>query len=272
MHTSIRSYAMHCLTVLYIGGATNLGKIEAVMQTKNDPGAKKISYDFLDRVIHDLRSPLSSILNYIDLLSDPEVREDTRFIEECYPIVVRQGKQINRLLDNALITAAIDAGCFDFKMAPFSIGYLIEEIVEEMTDQTGREILYKNQAGEIICVGDALRLREMIINLIDNGIRFSSPEKPVGVSFRRSQAEGWAEISVQDQGTGFSEAEKEILFNRFGRIRNNNFYGMQGSGLGLYIAAYIVACHNGRIDVESKAGEGSVFTVSLPIDVSGEGL
>ena len=235
---------------------------------KSEPKIHKVPFDFMDRVIHDLRSPLSSILNYVDLMSDPEVRSDTQFIEECYPIVLRQGKQINRLLDNALIVAAIDAGCYDFKMTPFSLGYLIKEIVEEMNSQTGREINYENHIGETICIGDSLRLREMVINLVDNGLKFSRPEDSVRITLRHSHKPEWTEISVKDQGIGFREAEKEILFTRFGRIRNNNAHGMQGSGLGLYIVAHIVACHGGSIDVESKPGVGSTFTVSLPIDMS----
>jgi signal transduction histidine kinase len=115
-------------------------------------------------------------------------------------------------------------------------------------------------------VADAMSLREVINNLIDNGVKFSNHNSPVDVCLLRAKNPNWVEISISDQGIGIDEKDLPIIFRRFSRIYNEHTDDIPGNGLGLYIANNIVLNHQGEIKVESHPNDGSTFTVILPVE------
>lgn len=224
-----------------------------------------LQLEMFARIAHELRSPLASVHGYACLLSDPGLRQDPEFLDKCHATIVSQCQRINRFVENLLVTVQMDAGAYEIARLPFSLTRLAGEVVKEMTHQLGRQINLINLAGEIDLLGDELRIRDVLINLLENAVKFSGAEKPVSVSLRFSDTPGWVDISIQDQGMGIARADIPLLFNRFTRIKNTSISRVQGSGLGLYIAKNIVQSHQGCIDVQSTPGKGSQFTVSLPL-------
>jgi signal transduction histidine kinase len=121
----------------------------------------------------------------------------------------------------------------------------------------------------VILVGDALGLREVLVRLVDNGLKFSGVGEPVYVGLLHGEEPGWIDIPVRDSGIGIEPEEIATLFRRFSRVKCAATRDIPGVGLSLYIAGNIVRHHKGKITVESEPGVGSKFTVSLPLSQNG---
>jgi signal transduction histidine kinase len=220
----------------------------------------------LEKVTHDMRSLTASILGYADLLADAQFRCDENILNSCHQTIIQQGERIDRLMEQAVIMAHLETGTTQIKRSTFSITTLLAELIAETCEQSERQITFQNQIGEISIYGDALFLRLALLNLIDNGLRYSPAEKPLIVSLRPASTSGWIELEVKDQGIGIDPSQQDILFSRFGRIKNNQNRKSVGSGLGLYLAKVIIQEHRGTIKVKSQPGHGSTFSIVLPID------
>jgi len=224
--------------------------------------------EFLAKVSHDIRSPLASILGYAELLTDSKLRHDDHFIDTCYHIIRKEGNQVCRLVEDAVLAAGIGSGHYNFEFTPLRIDQLLEHLVDEAKKKSKREIRFENQIGDLTIVADAIGLREVINNLIDNGVKFSNHNSPVDVCLHRAKNPSWADISISDHGIGIAEKDLPIIFRRFSRIYNEYTDDIPGNGLGLYIANNIVLSHQGEIKVESHPNNGSTFTVILPLERS----
>jgi signal transduction histidine kinase len=111
--------------------------------------------------------------------------------------------------------------------------------------------------------GDELRLRELILNIVDNAVKYSHPGGEVGIRLRVADSSAW--LSVIDHGIGFPPDAQRRIFDRFYRTDEARAHTKKGTGLGLAICAWIVDTHHGRIEVESEVGKGSTFTIVLPL-------
>ncbi len=222
--------------------------------------------EFLAKMSHEIRSPLASMLGYSELITDPKLREDEQFIENCYQIIRKEGNQICRLVENAVLAAGIDSGHYDFEFTPLRLDKLLKCLIEDEKKRSSRDILFENLIGEIKIEADAIGIREAIKNLIDNGIKFSPANTPLIVRLKNANAPNYIEIEIKDYGIGIRDEDKSILYRRFSRIRNEHTNDIPGNGLGLYIANKIIINHHGEIEVESLPNESTSFTVSLPLE------
>ena len=222
--------------------------------------------EFLAKMSHEIRSPLASMLGYSELITDPKLREDEQFIENCYQIIRKEGNQVCRLVEDAVLAAGIDSGRYEFEFTPLRLDELLYCLIEEEKKRTSREIIFQNSIGEIKVEADAIGIREAIKNLIDNGIKFSSADTPLIVCLSYGKNSDFIEIEIKDYGIGIEEKDKSILYRRFSRIRNERTNNIPGNGLGLYIANNIVINHQGGIEVNTMPNEGSSFTITLPLE------
>jgi len=223
--------------------------------------------EFLASIVHELRSPLASILGYAAILTDsptPLTEDETMHHAQ---IIVTQALRMSRLVEEVLSAAQMEAERMEIIPVRLRLTFLLEEIVEEVQRQSRREILFeKNGLDNLWGEGDVLRLREVFLNLIENALKFSPPETPVSVTLRHLCSHRQIEIIIADQGIGIAENELPKLFRPFGRIKNDRTRGIQGSGLGLYIVKQIVERHHGTIAVHSKPEDGTAFIVTLPLE------
>jgi len=222
--------------------------------------------NFVEAISHQLRSPLASVLGFGAVLADPLTRPTDAEVERYAQIIVSQSGRMDQLIEKMLSAARIEAGQLDVTREPLHLRTLAVTVIEETKQQSRREIILKDDLGPAVCWGDALRLREVVLNLIENALKYSTLDTPVHVILQRAEAGNWAEITVTDQGIGIAQNELPGLFTRFGRIRNEQTRGIPGNGLGLYIVKYIVERHNGSILVHSQPGQGTKFTVRLPLE------
>ena len=196
------------------------------------------------------------------------MREGYQFIDKCYNIIRKEGNQVCRLVEDAVLASGISSGHYNFEYSPIQIDQFLQYIVDEESKKTDRQIDFENTAGEVTVAADAVGLREAFNNLIDNGVKFSTAEKPVEVELRQAKNPQWVEICVTDYGIGIEEKDQPILFRRFSRIHNEKTSDIPGNGLGLYIANNIIMNHKGEIKVDSTPDSGSTFTVLLPVENS----
>ena len=222
--------------------------------------------EFLAQVSHEIRSPLASILGYSELLTDAKLRYDDQFIDTCYTIIRKEGNQVCRLVEDAVLAAGISSGHYNFEYKSIQLDRFLNLLVDEASKRSDRQIDFRNQAGSVTISADAIGLREAFNNLLDNGVKFSPVDQPVEVVLRNAKNPQWIEIAVIDHGIGIDEKDQPRIFRRFSRIQNTNTSDIPGNGLGLYIANNIILNHQGEIKVDSNPNNGSTFTVLLPME------
>jgi two-component system NtrC family sensor kinase len=221
----------------------------------------RIKSDFVNMVSHDLRSPLTAILGYVELISraGPVNDQQREFIHRVQFSVANITALINDLLDLGRVEAGFDARNEIVHVPP---------IIHEVVDGFQKRIREKdhNITLEVpddlpVVIGNPIRLRQMISNLIVNAIKYT-PDHGL-ISIRSRAEDGQIIFQIQDNGPGIPPADQPFVFDKF--YRGSNIpYDSPGSGLGLAIVQSIVQSHQGRIWLDSTPGQGTTFTVVLP--------
>ena len=174
-------------------------------------------------------------------------------------------RQLN-IIEDLLKVARIDAGNIKLDIETTDIVLLLEDVISEQSAKAVKRqqiISLESPAREVPVNIDADRMRMVFENLIDNAIKYTPEKKNITVSIRRSATQ--AEVRIIDEGVGIDAADIEKLFRKFARVPNALSVEAGGSGLGLYWASRIIKLHHGRIEISSKLGQGSTFSVRLPL-------
>ena len=221
--------------------------------------------DFVANVSHELKTPLTSIQGFAQAILDGTV-EDQAGRQHAAQVIFDEADRLRRLVEDLLELARMDAGQVDFKEERLDLGQLLEAVSERLTVRT-REAGVSMELSNLDLpevVGDGDRLAQVFTNLLDNAIKHS----PSGASVRvwgESKA-GWVSIHVDDRGPGIPPEELSRIFERFYQLDKARRGGSaRGAGLGLAISREIVANHGGRLTAQSAPGQGSRFSVQLPI-------
>jgi hypothetical protein len=215
-------------------------------------------------VSHELRNPMATIRGFAQMLHDqPELLEGERQ-NEAYAIIMRQVDRMASLVDNVLDVSRIETDMFSYAFIDYDVGELLEETVEEgRAAFPEHPIRLDAPPSPAPATGDRDRLKQVVANLISNACRYSPDGADVLV---RGRVDSTAlTIDVIDRGPGIGDDQKQLLFQRFGRLSTPTARGIRGTGLGLYISRRIVEAHGGRISVHSELGSGSTFSVTLPL-------
>jgi signal transduction histidine kinase len=229
---------------------------------------------FVSIAAHEFRSPLTSILGYIELLLDDTygVLNDTQ--RKCLQVVERSADRLKTMTSNLLVATRIETGNIDAFLQPTNLVMLITEIAQEFQPQVNAKSQQLNiqTSPEIpFALCDADLISQVLGNLISNAVKYTQKEGLITITVFKSEDEGFLQISVADNGPGIPEAEQINLFQQFSRLKNAGNTGVEGTGLGLYIAHSLVGLHSGRIWVESEPAKGTIFHLTLPIaDYSGK--
>jgi two-component system phosphate regulon sensor histidine kinase PhoR len=221
----------------------------------------RIKSDFVTTVSHDLRSPLTAILGYIELIERAGVVNELQ--KEFITRVQSSVHQISSLISDLLDLGRIEAG-LDTTKEVVDMAELVREVAVsvEGTAQTKQiEFEREIEKGMGFVFGDPIRLRQMVSNLLDNALKYTPSQGEV--SFKARSEDNQVILIISDTGPGIPPEEQAYLFERFFRASNVP-EEIPGTGLGLSIVKSILDNHNGRVWVESKVGEGTTFTVVLP--------
>lgn len=223
--------------------------------------------DFIHTISHELRTPLTSISGALALLQQPQADQAAK--QRLQELAIRNTQRLQRLVDEVLDIARMDASRMQLELAEQPIAELVNQAVENNTpfaQQRGitLKIAIHDHVHSAKARVDSQRFLQIMDNLISNAIKFSDSGQSVEVA---AQVKDKAlDISVRDQGTGIPEHFMDQLFERFARLdQSDRRRNQDGTGLGLHIARELARAMDGDITVESKPGLGSCFTLTLPI-------
>jgi two-component system phosphate regulon sensor histidine kinase PhoR len=227
---------------------------------------EKVRRDFVANVSHELRTPVTSIKGFVETLLDGAMNnpdELPRFLK----IVAAQTDRLNAIIEDLLTLSRIEQEeeKSEIPLVRASVSGVLETAIEVCRQKAGE----KNISLEMTCDADltadmnAPLLEQAVINLIDNAIKYSTPDQAIQLSAERS--EGELVIRVRDEGCGIGREHLSRIFERFYRVDKARSRRLGGTGLGLAIVKHIAQAHGGRATVESILGKGSTFSIHLPI-------
>jgi len=223
----------------------------------------QLKSNFVSMVSHEFRTPLGVILSsaeilesYFDQLEPEERREQLQSIQ-------KNTRRMAGLMEEVLLLGMVEAGKMDFKPAPLDLQGFCVRLIDELRSATDSKcpIRHAFRALPEEANADERLLRHIFTNLLGNAVKYSAAGSEVEFEIERDGHD--AICRVRDRGVGIPEPDLERLFNAF--YRGRNVGGTPGTGLGLTIVKRCVELHGGRINVESKAGEGTTMTVRLPM-------
>jgi PAS domain S-box-containing protein len=222
--------------------------------------------EFLAVASHELRSPLSALTGQVQLLIRRDEREgqlserDRATIRATY----EQARRLDRMMSELLDATRIATGRLELTPATVDLAAIVREVVEALRPAAPQHQLSLDLPdGAVLLQGDELRLTQVVSNLLQNAVKYSPAGGPVRVGLSRGQ--GQATLAVRDRGIGIPAAALPRLFERYYRAPNAGAARIGGMGIGLYLVKELVELHGGTIAVSSAEGEGSTFTVTLPL-------
>ena len=221
---------------------------------------------FIDSISHELRTPIHSIMGFSSLMMDGKVT-DSETQRNFLTRINKLSQKLAMLIDDLLDASRIETGEFGIRKRSLSVQRVIGDVVDELFGlalKKGMAIVkdMPQQLPEI--EADEERLKQVMVNLIGNAIKFGEIGSEVIVSAEIGNRE--LLVRVADQGIGISKDDIPHLFDRFYRGDNLETHGMEGTGIGLHISRQIVEAHDGKIWVNSQPGEGSTFSFALPAE------
>lgn len=240
------------------------GRIFAFRDISAERVVEQMRSDFVSTVSHELRAPLTSIYGFAATL----LREDVQFEEEERNVfltyIESEAQRLTAIVDKLLSVARLDAGDLQLELAPVDVRSLVSEVVdhareEEKVNGGSHEFVLDLPEAPLPARTDSDKLRQVLLNLLDNAVRFSPEGGTVTVGARRRSET--IVLSVADQGVGIPDNEQERIFSKFYRVGDAQ---TGGTGVGLFIAQGLVSALGGRITVQSTEGRGSSFIVELP--------
>ena len=254
------------IPVMAAGGAV-IGFLKNLHDVTREKEIDRMKSEFISIAAHQLRTPLSAIKWSLKMVLDGDLgnlnRETNEFITKTY----NTNERMIRLVNSLLNVSRIEEGRFKYSFEQISIVELVDSTVQEFLPTTSAQnitLLWKKPGSAFPKItADADRLRLAIQNILDNALKYSQPKGSIKVALTREGS--YVNIAVEDSGVGIPKDEQHRIFSKF--YRGSNVIKMQteGSGLGLFIVKNIIDKHDGDITFSSKIGEGTTFTIKLPL-------
>lgn len=240
--------------------------IAIVRNIQKDREVEEVKSDFISIVSHELRTPLSAIKGFLSMILQKDFGElnDKQF--HYLNRVYQSNQRMIDLVEDLLDVSSIESGKIKLAQNPLALESIITEVVTELASKGfEKQITLKvNRKNRLpLVLADETRLRQILVNLVDNAIKYSFPKSEVIIDFKVQADE--LVTSISDTGVGITASQIDRIFQKFGRIYNPMSVQSGGTGLGLYIVKRLVESHGGRIWVSSREGRGSRFSFALPI-------
>lgn len=244
------------------------GKLVGIVAILRDVTREKeidqLKTELVSMVAHELRSPLTCISGFSELLLDPAVTREQA--EEYASIIMKESNRLSDLINKFLDISKIESGKSQVRKSPVDMKLLVEKVLDfngQLAEKKHIRLNFEAPAEVSLIHVDRDMMEQVILNLFSNAVKYS-PEN-AEVSLKIIENDENLVVQVADTGYGISEKALPHIFEKFYRITDNeNVQDIMGSGLGLALVKEIVEIHGGKIQVESKLGEGSTFTVTLP--------
>ena len=222
--------------------------------------------EFVANVSHELRTPITSIRSYAETLQDSgNMPKETE--NEFLGVIVKESDRMTKIVQDLLMLSRFDVGSVEFSFERFPFEKAIHDVYNAMLLEAQKHkhhfsVELKTSIPEI--VGDRARLEQVLINMVSNAIKYTRDGGSINITAGQKDDVAW--VSVRDNGIGIPKEDVDKVFDRFYRVDKARSRESGGTGLGLSIAKEIVSRHDGKIELSSRQGKGTVITMTLPVE------
>jgi signal transduction histidine kinase len=261
---------------LHSAGATFLvlvfllcGIALAIRATDREARLAQAKSNFVANVSHELKTPLSTISLFSEILELGRVKNEEKKAE-YYRIIGHESRRLNKTIDNILDFSRIEAGRKKYELVEGDMADVIDSVLSTHRYQiinSGFDVQTNIETDLPSVLIDREAMTQAISNLLDNAIKYSGQVKQLSITAKTLGSD--LSIELADHGVGIPRAEQAKVFEKFYRVGNGLVHDVKGSGLGLSLVKHIIEAHQGTIAVESEVGKGSRFTILLPLSAQG---
>ncbi len=252
------------LSISFTATAAGCGLLALVFTGRKARLARQQA-DFIANISHELRTPLSAIKLYAQTLQSGKLADDPEQTAQCIATILRETAWLDVMIDRLLTWRAASKDLLKLAMETQPVAAAVQSAIDRFNAMVPPDELTLSTAMDSrLCVRhDAQALNAVVLNLLMNAYKYTGTQKKIGVRVR--DEEDRVIIEVEDNGIGLSAADAQRIFQPFYRAARNGKEETGGIGLGLAIARQLVGQHSGSLSVSSRPGEGSTFTISLPV-------
>lgn len=229
----------------------------------------EIKNDFINNLTHEFKTPLSGISLGAQMLSVKALFEDEEKRAMAIKVILDETKRLRFQVDKVLQVSMFDRDdvvAFNYQEADANC--IVEEVAEtfklKVTEGQGEISIAAEAEDPIVCV-DKMHFTNLIYNLLDNALKYRRPEVPIRLHLATSNEDNFLVIKVSDNGIGIRKEDQRRIFDRFYRVSQGNRHDVKGVGIGLAYVWSVVRAHKGKINVESTFGQGTTFTITIPL-------
>ncbi|MGV8828311.1 MAG: sensor histidine kinase [Breznakibacter sp.] len=261
MRTQASLLGISALFTLFIL-ATFLATMRTIIHQKK---VSDIKSDFINNMTHEFKTPIATISLATDSIATPSILEKPEVIKSFLNIIKEENARMNSQVERILQMALIDKKDFSIMPATTDINELIRKAVQNMSlfiSESGGNVELNMNAEPAQANVDTVHFTNVVVNLIENAIKYSKEAPRVMVSTTREKDA--ITLKVRDFGIGMNKEQQNKIFEKFYRATSGNIHNVKGFGLGLSYVKAVVDAHGGSIDVKSKLNEGSEFTITIP--------
>ena len=240
------------------------GTVYALQDVTEERALEKTRSDFVATASHELRTPLAAVYGAVRTLRRDDVQLSESDRAQFLEMIESEATRLAKIVDQILVAGQLDAGAVELELTECNPAEVAAGVIESAATHVPESISLSLDAREppqIAC--DPNKLRQVLVNLVDNAVKYSPDGGAVVLRVRGDN--GSCRIDVLDEGLGIPSGEQSRIFEKFYRLDPQQTHGVGGSGLGLYICRELVERMDGRLTVESEPGKGSRFSVVLPV-------
>ncbi len=230
--------------------------------------AVRVKDDFLAAMSHELRTPLNGILGLSEALQEEVYGPLNEHQRRILHVMERNGYRLLTVINDILDLSHIESGGVKLEIAPVVIGSFCQSSLDVIQQDASRKRLmvsFKKETDLSLIQADERRLKQALVNLLSNAVKFTPDEGSIGLEVTADREQRVIRFTVWDTGIGVAAEDRERLFRPFVQINTGLARHYEGTGLGLVLAARLVELHGGQVTVESTPGQGSRFTILLPL-------
>jgi len=250
--------------ILALAGTTFIGVVATLVVLYREATVARLQTDFVNKVSHDLRTPLTSIRMFVETLqlgrlTDPERQR------EALEIIANETTRLSALITRLLDWARMESGKRTYEFREERVEPIVDDALRAMEPQriqSGAELVRQLPPGLPLVRVDRDAIVDALVDLLQNAFKYTGSEKRIEVA---AEKEGpTVRLTVSDNGPGIPGADQKRIFDKFYRGKDPLDRSIEGSGLGLAMVKHVVEAHGGRVSVESELGKGSTFAIVLP--------
>ena len=221
--------------------------------------------DFINNMTHELKTPIATISLSSEMIMRLETDDDLEKAKKYAGIIFKENKRLETQVERVLNISTLDTENTTLNKKSLDFHELLVEVKDTFDFNqlaNGGKILIENNASIFTIQADSIHITNVVYNLLDNAVKYCTTKPFISITTKNER--NYLVIEIKDNGIGIRKEDLKMIFDKFYRVSTGNIHDIKGFGLGLFYVKLIINEHNGSIDVKSKLGEGSAFTIKLP--------